>query len=214
VNEMIDRTAGVFVKNMQDKIEMLTKAFEQSGGYNNSRLRPEELNCVGPAMAEDDDEVQKLRDLESYPLRVRCGKITRLPEDFEFPNSTVWDCWERWNRGNIERGIPPLRLVRPDEYKFLDAKQKQDMQQRTTGGTGRPEPSKRRASRKVATDLRFLCNYIEEKALESNLDKSDRSTFNLKSMFDAAKFETLVTSKRKDQLSWYTALRLLRKKQL
>eukprot|EP00978_Attheya_sp_CCMP212_P006422 scaffold14652_cov75-Attheya_sp.AAC.2 len=161
----------------------------------------------------DENELQ-MRDLESYPLRMRSGKITRLPEDFEFPNSTVWDCWERWSVGNLERGIPPLRLVRPDEYTFLDEKAKAEIQQRTTGGAGQHKSarSKRRPCRKLSSDLKFLCNYIEKMAASAHLNVSDRSTSNLKRMFDAAEIQTLVKSKRKDQLSWHTALQYLRKK--
>jgi hypothetical protein len=68
------------------------------------------------------------------------------------------------------------------------------------------------ACRNLSSDLNFFCNYIEKMAASAHLNVSDRSTSNLKRMFDAAEIQTLVTSKRKDQLSWYTALQYLRKK--
>jgi hypothetical protein len=95
VNEMIDRTAGVFARNVEDKLEKLTNAFDKSCGQRNSSLLlPAELH--GNRSSIDNSNY---RDLQSYPLRMRKGKLTRLPEDFEFPSSTPWDCWVQWNEG-------------------------------------------------------------------------------------------------------------------
>lgn len=209
LKEMIDSTAGACVRNVEKKLDDLKKAFETASGQRNRIL----LDQAGEQLVVNNEERNE-RDRESYPLRMRKGLLTRLPEDFEFPSSTAWDCWERWNVGNKERGVPPLRFVRPDEYTFMDAKDKHAIQRRTAGGTGQHgvNQTKRRPCRKLSNDLAILCNYIEKKAGEAGYNTSDRSTFNMTAMWNAAGIHTLVTSKRKDQLSWQTVLKYVRKR--
>jgi hypothetical protein len=98
------------VKNVETELDKkLTKAFEQSGSHKNSRLRMEDSNQqAGQPPPNDENELQlqlqlqvQLQDLESYPLHMGSGKITMLPEDFEFLNNIVWDCWEWWNMSNV-----------------------------------------------------------------------------------------------------------------
>eukprot|EP00978_Attheya_sp_CCMP212_P002963 scaffold6069_cov63-Attheya_sp.AAC.4 len=65
VNEMIKKTAGVFVANVETKLDKLIKAFEKYGGFRNSRLRIDELPEVlgQPLDCENDD-------VELYPLQM------------------------------------------------------------------------------------------------------------------------------------------------
>jgi hypothetical protein len=189
---------------VEDKLEKLTNAFDKSCGQRNSSLLlPAELH--GNRSSIDNSNY---RDLQSYPLRMRKGKLTRLPEDFEFPSSTPWDCWVQWNEGNAERGIPPLRFIPAEEYTFLDAKEKTDIQIRTSGGTGHGSKKKRRPSRKIANDLKCFCTYIEKRATAARLNISDRCRDNLKNMFYTADIDKLV---KRDSSSWTTALRMIRK---
>jgi hypothetical protein len=82
------------------------------------------------------------------------------------------DSWNQWNIGNKERQIPPSRLVDVKEYQFLDLKAKSDEEKPGQRGN---HINKRRLSRKICSDMKFLCQYIEQKASDAGLDTLDRS---------------------------------------
>jgi hypothetical protein len=52
--------------------------------------------------------------------------------------------------------------------------------------------SKRLAIRKIFSNLKFICNYIESKASKAGVDTSDGSPNNVHKMFKAAKEELIV----------------------
>ena len=57
------------------------------------------------------------QEQETYVLCTnRLGQITRLPDDFQFPNGNAFDCWLQWNVGNAQRQIPPLQLIQVNEF--------------------------------------------------------------------------------------------------
>jgi hypothetical protein len=105
----------------------------------------------------------------------------------------------------------PLRLVDVKEYQFLDLKAKSDEEKRGQRGNC---IRKRRPSRKICSDMKFLCNYIEQKASEAGLDTSDRSLENMRRMFEAEEKDIRSGSvnSRSDQLKWQTFVQRLRRK--
>ncbi len=97
----------------------------------------------------------------TFVLRTNpCGKISWLPNDFEFPKGGMYDCWVQWNVGQIERSIPPLRSLTPREFQFIDDMGKIESEKRCQRGPTKYK-DKQRASRKTYCDMKFLCNYIE-----------------------------------------------------
>ncbi len=74
--------------------------------------------------------------------------------------------------------------------------------------------NKRRPSRKIYSDMKFLCSYIEQKASDGGLDRMDRSLGNMRSMFEAAEddIRSGSASSRSDQLKWQTFVARLRRK--
>ena len=77
------------------------------------------INLTTP---QDATEIAAAREVEQYPLRVRNGVLSRLPNDFEFPKAGVYDLWVKWNIGDLEQGVPPLRLTKAPDFAFLDKK--------------------------------------------------------------------------------------------
>jgi hypothetical protein len=53
------------------------------------------------------EERAAAREVQQYPLRVRNGALSRLPNDFEFPKAGVYDLWLKWNIGDTQQGVPP-----------------------------------------------------------------------------------------------------------
>jgi hypothetical protein len=102
------------------------------------------------------------------------GELRRLPNDFEFPKGGMYDCWVQWNVGHIERPIHPLSSLRPREFQFIDDRAKTDSEQQCQRGPCKFK-DKRRPSRKIYSDMKFLCNHIESMASEAGADTSDRS---------------------------------------
>jgi hypothetical protein len=62
------------------------------------------------------------------------------------------------------------------EYQFLDLKAKSDEEKRGQRGNC---IKKWQQSRKICSDMKFLCNYIEQKASEAGLDTLDQSLENI-----------------------------------
>ena len=153
---------------------------------------------------------QDRQQLECYALRADgLGQLTRIPADFEFSMSNTYNCWVQWNVGNKAQSIPPLRLTDPVEFNFMDKKEKTDQ-----GKHGQREvfKNRRRPSRKIYCDMKFICKYIETKAAEANLDTSNRKLSNVRRMFEAAGLDKVATNRRGGQLVWTTIIKKLRAK--
>ena len=70
--------------------------------------------------------------------------VAVLPQvDMEERRAQQQSNWEKWNHGSIEKAVPPLRLVRPDDFKFLNGKEKSEKQVRASGG-GKYRKNRRR----------------------------------------------------------------------
>jgi hypothetical protein len=91
----------------------------------------------------------------------------------------------------------------------LDKKPKTDTEKRGQQGL---HIDKRRPSRKVSCDMRFLCLYIEEKASEAGLDRSDQKLENIQAMFEAAGKDVGAgaVNPRRGQLKWRTIISKIR----
>ena len=72
----------------------------------------------------------------------------------------------------------------------------------------------RRPGRKVYSDIKFLCNFIEDAAKAAGLDALDKSILNLQRMFDVAapKLQPNGSAKAKAQNRWTTVCFNLRKR--
>ena len=80
-----------------------------------------------------------------------------MPEDWRFPQVVVSDIWnKRWIGDTVHR-IPPLRMITPQDIKFLG--EIPLTQEEVHGRTGYHR-YKRRPSRKTYSDMAFLMNYI------------------------------------------------------
>ena len=161
----------------------------------------------------ESQRTEQPQERETYVLRTnRLGQITRLPDDFQFPNGNAFDCWLQWNVGNATRQIPPLRLIQVNEFiAVLDGKPKTDAEKRAQRGLHK---ANRQPSRKVSCDMKFLCTYIEKKAVEAGLDTSDRRLENIRRMFEATGEDVGSGSfnPRKGQLKWRTIVAKIRKR--
>jgi hypothetical protein len=114
--------------------------------------------------------------------------------------------------GDAEREIPPLRKLGPREFRFIDNMPKTDAEKRSQRGK---HINKRRPSRKIFSDMKFICSYIESKASEAGVDTSDTSLANVRTMYEAAKTELIIPgarNQRANQLKWRTMVFRLRKK--
>jgi hypothetical protein len=184
------------VRRVEEKVDSLKTVFEQSTTGNAGR----------PTR-------QDAADARGTPLRVNhLGQISRLPNDFQFPSGGMYDCWTQWNVGDAEREIPPLRKLGPREFRFIDNMPKTDAEKRSQRGK---HINKRRPSRKIFSDMKFICSYIESKASEAGVDTSDTSLANVRTMYEAAKTELIIPgarNQRADQLKWRTMVFRLRKK--
>ena len=80
-----------------------------------------------------------------------------MPEDWRFPQVGVSDIWNKWWIGDTVRRIPPLRMITPQDIKFLG--EIPLTEEEVHGRTGYHR-YKRHPSRKTYSDMAFLMNYI------------------------------------------------------
>jgi hypothetical protein len=117
VREMIAdgcrKNAEDLVGQIQTKLNSLATVFEKSTG--GERLKFQR-------------SAQPKQQQDMYVLRTNSlVQITRLPNDFQFPNGNAYDCWVQWNVGTVVRQTPPLQLVQVREFQaVLDTKPKTD----------------------------------------------------------------------------------------
>ena len=201
--------------SMASQFTDLKKALERLTVPPPSRARQHPVDETNEATVDEaiveERERAAAREVEKYPLRVRNGMISRLPNTFEFPKAGVYDLWTKWNIGDTEVGVPPLRLMKAPDFAFLDAKPplpEQQFKRKAQAG-----PARRRPSRKIFSDMKFVCSYIETKATEGGMDINDRRSQNVRLMYEKIEgvlYET-VKAKRGTQLKWRTLLHKLRK---
>jgi hypothetical protein len=48
------------------------------------------------------------------------GERHRLPKDWLLPRTGVLDVWRQWWIGNSIRKVPPLRMLGPRDFHFLN----------------------------------------------------------------------------------------------
>ena len=78
-----------------------------------------------------------------------------------------------------------------------------------------PHKHKRRKTKKTYCDIKFLCDYIQDRAEEAGLDVTIRTHQNVKLMYEAAApilYQCVEKSQRSTQLKWLTLVSKLRKK--
>ena len=134
-------------------------------------------------------------------VRMHGGMFSRLPSSYEFPNAGVYDLWIKWNIRDDVRDIPPLKTLHSKDFKFLDSKSK-------------PDGSKRRASRLIFSDMKFLCERIETAATKNGMDPSDGSSENIRIIYQQVwpLISEGLGSGRVTQHKWITLADKLRKK--
>ena len=139
------------------------------------------------------------------------GKYNKLPKDFQFPKAGVADVWLRWNVGDSERQIPPLRMLNSTDYKFLDKVPKTTAEKRHFGGNTK---ERKRPASKTFSDMKFLCEFIEKQGRLKGYDPSNRSIENVNTIYQAVCpiiFDD-PKSDRETQLKWLTIRSRLRTK--
>eukprot|EP00957_Ditylum_brightwellii_P168391 12817870-Ditylum_brightwellii.AAC.1 len=100
VKEMIDTAVKNFVGALDTKLNHLAKSIDKFTGISNVQLDVDNIHKNIPS--------NDLKKLATYHVHLHDSKFTWLPDDFELPSDTAWDCWEQWNRGNVEQKIPLL----------------------------------------------------------------------------------------------------------
>ena len=113
---------------------------------------------------------------------------------------------------DTQQGVPPLRLTNAPDFAFLD--KKPPLEDQLFKRKSQQGPPKRRPSRKIFSDLKFVCQYITNKAREGGMDVNDRGSTNVRLMYEKVETDLYQTvkAKRGTQLKWRTLVTKLRKK--
>ena len=193
----------------------------QIGGGELTEVRINELvvNAVAPqfdalnatlnqTLNQNNPPLRSLESIESVDVRgtvnevrLNGGVFSSLPHDYEFPQAGVYDLWVKWDIRDTVRQIPPLKKLRPKDYKFLDSKLK-------------PDGGKHRASRKTYADMKFVCGCIETAAKQIGMDPSDGAPDNIRLIYHQV-WPTILEGMRdgrNTQHKWLTLVDKLRDK--
>ena len=149
---------------------------------------------------------ERIETGDGYRWHFYRGSFHRVPEDWRFPRVGVSDMWNKWWIGDTVRGIPPLRMLTPQDIKFLD-----DIpltEEEVHGRTG-CHKYKRRPSRKTYSDLAFLMNYITRKVQQAGRLVDQITPTSVSNMFETVADE--FSGGRNSQKKWNTVAHDLRK---
>ena len=136
-----------------DFSDELRQQFSAAGGGNNNGQGPNQQG--GGTGHQVEDERGRV-----YRWHYFDGQFHRVPKDWRFPRVGVLDIWKHWWIGDLVRGIPPLRMVKPEDLKFLDGIPLGEDEMHARVGRDR---HRRRPARKIYCDLKFLMEYITKK---------------------------------------------------
>ena len=120
---------------------------------------------------------------KGYQWHLYRGSFHRVPEDWRFPRVGVSDMWNKWWIRDTVRGIPPLRMLTPQDIKFLD--EVPLTEEEVHGRTGHHR-YKQRPSRKTYSDLAFLMNYIMCKVQQASRLVNQITPTSVSNMFETA----------------------------
>jgi hypothetical protein len=144
-----------------------------------------------------------------YRFHTFGGQIHRLPADWRFPRVGVLDAWRQWWIGDTVRGVPPLKNLNADDFKFID---KQPLQEEEKHGrTGRFKNS-RRPARKIFWDLKFVMDYMEKKVSEEAMLPDEITLSTVDAMYTVSLPFISGTEARFEQKKWISVSNELRKK--
>jgi hypothetical protein len=148
---------------------------------------------------ESDDSRQPVDE-----LRLNGGLLSRLPANYEFPQAGVYDLWIKWNVRDTVRKIPPLKTLHSKDYSFLDSKP-----------SPKPGGGKRRAARKIFSDMKYICGLIETAAKEIGMDPSDGVPANIRLIYEQVSpsvFAGVKLGGRNTQFHWATIVDKVRRR--
>ena len=114
--------------------------------------------------------------------------------------------WNKWWIGDTVRGIPPLRMITPQDIEFLDKIPLTEEEVHRRTGCHR---YKRHPSRKTYSDLAFLMNYITRKVQQAGRLVNQITTTSVSNMFETVADE--FSGGRNSQKKWNTVAHELRK---
>ena len=134
------------------------------------------------------------------------GSFHRVREDWRFPWVGVSDMWNIWWIGDTVRGSPPLRMITPQDIKFLD--EIPLTEEEVHGRTGHHR-YKRHPSRKTYSDLAFAMNYIMHKVQQAGRLLDQITPTSVSNMFETVADE--FSGGRNVQKKWNTVAHEVRK---
>ena len=158
-----------------------------------------------PALDEANDRPEAGR---RYNVHFYGGGIHRLPQDWRFPRCGVFGLWRQWMIGDDVRNVPPLRDLHPREYKHIDVLPLSEEERHGRCG-GHAE--RRRPSRKILCDMRYLMRFISNKITERGVYQPEITPSSVDAMFmDVVDCFTEV--ERDAQKNWTSAVQSLRRR--
>ena len=137
------------------------------------------------------------------------GQFHRLPKNWRFPRVGVLALWRQWWIGDTVKHIPPLRDLRPSDFKHLD-----DVDLGTDELHGRTGSFKanRRKSNKMFSDLSFLMEYCTAQVELKGALVEEITVQSVDDMFMVIADEFGESGKRNAQKRWTTHVKETRKK--
>ena len=143
---------------------------------------------------------------QGYRWHLYRGSFHRMPEDWRFPWVGVSDMWNKWWIGDTVCGISPLRMITPQDIKFLDEIPLTEEEVHARTGHHR---YKQHPSRKTYSDLAFLMNYITCKVQQAGRLVDQITPTSVSNMFETVADE--FSGGRNAQKKWNTVAHELRK---
>ena len=131
------------------------------------------------------------------------GGFHRLPIDWRFPNGTLLDVWLAFMRGDTVNHVTPLRTLKAIDVRHLDWLPLAE------------EEKARRPARKILSDLKMVCRYVNVLAADQAISLDGLSRTELVQVFErvtTTENGLLATNARRSHIKWQSAVKTARKK--
>jgi hypothetical protein len=170
-----------------------------------AQLAPAQLVQQGPENQEELNEVEVNRVYNAHWFG---GGGHRVPADWRFPRCGVFDVFRQWHIGDSVRHIIPLRGLTKSDFDYLDLL---PLSEEELHGRRGKYANQRRNTRKTFSDLKFICEFIEDRVVKRGIFPDEITPLTVDAMFIAVS-DVFTIQERSAQTQWTSVVNTVRRR--
>jgi hypothetical protein len=215
VKQKQERLVGEFIQQMTEVLQRMGvdggRISDQSVQDVLEKFQREFLSQIGTIIGRQPDvnATRAIKNGRAYEPHYYAGSYKRVPFDWRFPRCGVSDLWRMWWIGDGVRNIPPLKHIQLIDVKHID---KIPLSEEEKHGRTGIYKDKRRPSRKILADLKYIMNWTYRKVVQRSKMEAEISLESVDRMYMAV-VDCFSVKDRDAQKRWVSVVQSVRKAQ-